>query len=223
MFENLRAAFREAVGNFKQELSRDEVPEAVDRLLHGMREEVTDAKTRLHDLQEGIRRALAEAEREKREMETCERRERMARQIGDEETAGVAGDFARKHRERKDVLEQKALALQKELDLRKREIEAMLKQIKEAQKKRDTLAAELGRGSARESIRESKGLFDELDRMAEKMGDEGRQAEAAEELYRDTAAEDWESDLGLDAEPPPRQEVDMDARLAELKKRMGQE
>lgn len=223
MFENLRAAFREAVDNFKKELTRDEVPEAVDRLLHGMREEVTDAKTRLHDLQEAIRRALAEAGREKRELETCERRERMAAQIGDEDTARVAGEFAQKHRERKEVLEQKAVALQKELDLREREIEGMLKQIKEAQKKRDTLAAEVGRGSAREAIRESRGLFDELDRMADRMGDEGRQADAAEELYRDTAAEDWDSDLGLETEPPPRQETDVDARLAELKRRMGQQ
>jgi phage shock protein A len=219
MFENLRAAFREAIGNFKEELGRDEVPEAVDRLLHGMRQEATEAKTRLHDLDQAIRRALAEAEREKRELDTCERRERMARQIGDEDTAKVAAEFGRKHLERKEVLEQKAVALEKELALRKREIEEMLNQIREAQKRRDALAAEVGRSSARESIRGSRDLFDEM----EKMGDEGRRGDAAEELYQDTGGDDWDADLGLGSSPPPRPEVDMDARLAELKKRMGKE
>ena len=33
MFENLRNAFREAVENFNKELSRDQVPETVDKLL----------------------------------------------------------------------------------------------------------------------------------------------------------------------------------------------
>lgn len=213
MFENLRAAFREAVENFKEELNRDEVPEAVDRLLKGMRDEVTEAKTRLHDLEEAIRRALAEAEREKAELETCLRRERMAREIGDEDTAKVAGEFGEKHRERKEVLEEKAVALEKELRLRRREIEEMLDQIREAQKRRDTLAAETGRSSARDTIRESRDLFDELDRMAEKIGDEGRRTDAAE----------WERELGLDPGASTRREIDVDQRLSDLKKKMGRE
>ena len=54
MFENLRRAFSEAIDNFNREMNRDDVPEAVDRLLHGMREEVTDAKARLSKLEEDI-------------------------------------------------------------------------------------------------------------------------------------------------------------------------
>ena len=54
MFENLRTAFREAVDNFKDEMGRDQVPETVDRLLKGMVDEATDAKTRLRDLEKGI-------------------------------------------------------------------------------------------------------------------------------------------------------------------------
>lgn len=220
MFENLRAAFREAVDNFKDELNRDEVPEAVDRLLHGMREEVTEAKASLRELEDTIRKTAAQVEREQREIETCERRERMARQIGDEDTARVAAEFAAKHRERKAILEQKGQALEKELALREREIEEMLDQIREAQKRRDVLAAQVGRSSARESIRESQDLFDELDRMAEKIGDTDRRGEAEEEIYRDVTAEDWDADLDRGAAPP---EPDLDERLAELKRKMGKE
>ena len=220
MFENLRAAFRQAVENFKTELRRDEVPEAVDRLLHGMREEVTDAKVRLRGLEDDLQRTRAEEAREKRELETCDRRERMARQIGDEDTAKVAADYGAKHRERARVLEEKAAALEKELVLRRREIEEMLGQIDEARKRRDILAAEVGRGTARESIRQGDDLFDELDRMAEKMGDPGRPGE--EDVFRDTHADDWDRDLGVDPQPP-RPAPDMDERLAELKRRMGKE
>ena len=44
MFDSLRDAFREAVSNFRDEIGRDDVPEAVDKLLVGMRQEVTDTK-----------------------------------------------------------------------------------------------------------------------------------------------------------------------------------
>lgn len=221
MFENLRAAFREAVENFKEELGRDEVPEAVDRLLNGMRDEVTEAKTRLHDLETGIRRALVEAEREKEEERTCLRREEMARKIGDEETARVAAEFRRKHAKRREVLEGKAVALQRELEVRKAEIEEMLEQIKVAQKRRDALAAEVGRSSARDSIRGAHDLFDELDRMAEKMGDESRREEA-EDILGDLGSAGG-SDYRIDVDAPSRPEVDVDARLAELKRRMGRD
>lgn len=221
MFENLRAAFREAVENFREELNRDEVPEAVDRLLSGMRDEVTEAKTRLHDLEAGIKRALLEAEREKREEQTCIRREEMARKIGDEETARVAAEFRRKHAKRREVLEGKALALRRELDVRESEIEEMIEQIKAAQKQRDTLAAQAGRSTARDSIRGAEDLFDELDRMAEKMGGETDRREA-EDILRDLDSP-GDSDYGIDVDAPSRPTVDVDARLAELKRRMGRE
>lgn len=221
MFENLRTAFREAVENFKEELNRDDVPQAVDQLLAGMRDEVTEAKTRLHDLESGIERALLEAEREKREEATCIRREEMARKIGDEETARVAAEFRAKHAKRREVLEGKAVALQRELEVRKAEIEEMIGHIKEAQKRRDSLAAEAGRSTARDSIRGAEDLFDELDRMADKMGDESRRDEA-EDILRDLD-DTVGSDYGIDLDAPSRPRVDVDARLAELKRRMGRE
>ena len=189
--------------------------EAVDRLLVGMRDEVADSKVRVGELEDQVKRALTESEREKEEAETCRRRERMAREIGDEETADVARQFCEKHEERQRLLEQKALALREELDFRRKEVDEMIVKFKEAKAKRDTLAATTGRSGARGSIGAADDLFNELDRMAAKIDDEDARGHAAQSLS--------DFDLHVDVDEPPRPEVDMDARLEELKRRMGRE
>jgi len=216
MFENLRNAFREAIENFNKELDRDQVPGSVDRLLAGMREEVADAKVRVRELEDQIARADAEAAREKNEAATARRRGKMAAEIDDAETVRLAEQYAQRNDERQRVLEQKGAALRQELAIRQREIEEMLAQVKDAQSKRDSLAATTGRSGARESIRAADDLFAELDRMAEAIGDEDARARAAEDF----------GDLDLDADPdlpPTPPPVDFDARLEELKRRMGEE
>jgi len=216
MFDDLRRAFREAVDNFKEELNRDEIPETVDKLLLGMRNEVADAKVQIRELEDLLERTRAEAEKETQEVATCRRRETMAREIDDNETADVAAQYAQKHEERQRILEEKATALQKELVLREREVEEMLAKVKEAQAKRDSLTATAGRADARGSIGAADELFAEMDRMAEKIGDEARRGEAAEEFDP--------LDLHVDVDEPPRNvEVDYDARLEELKRRMGED
>ncbi len=215
MFDNLRKAFQEAVDNFKEEMSRDEVPEAVDRLLKGMYQEVTDAKAYLQKLQEQVALTSKQAERERAEAATCRRRQQMAEKIQDEDTARVAREFAEKHETTSRVLERKAVAIQEELDVRKAEVEDMMARIKEARKERDGLAAVAGRTSARESMGKTDDLFTELDRMAERiLGEEGRAR----------AAEVMSEEMG-DAPLPPDEEPghDVDARLAELKRRMGRD
>jgi phage shock protein A len=218
MFENLRNAFREAVENFNKELARDHVPETVDKLLKGMQDEVADAKVQLREIEDQIRRADAEVEREKSEVATARRRGKLAHDIGDTETAEIAMQYATRHEERQQVLEQKAAALRKEVELRRREVEEMLAKVKEAQVKRDSLTATAGRTEARESLGAADELFSELDRMAEKIGGEDARARAAEAMD--------DIDLGGDDafDPPPRApEMDVEERLAELKRRMGQE
>jgi phage shock protein A len=216
MFENLRDAFREAIDNFKDEINRDQVPETVDKLLLGMRNEVADAKVRIKELEDLIARADAEAAREKAEATTARRRGEMAGKIGDEETVEVAAQYADKHEERQRLLEEKAEALRKEHAHREKEVTEMLAKVKEAQASRDSLTATAGRKDARQSISAADDLFSELDRMAEKIGDEDARAQAAESL------DDIEL-AGDDFEPPPREEVDVDERLEELKRRMGKD
>ncbi len=216
MFENLRQAFREAIDNFKEELNRDEVPEAVDGLLRQMHQEVTDAKAHLSTLEDQIKEALRQAEMEGKEVETCLRRESMARRIGDEDTAGIAADYAHRHEKRKIIQERKALALREELEMKRGEVEDMLGKLKEAQSRREELSATAGRAGARRALSEGDDLFAELDRMAEKIEGMDRQREAEEDLL---------SELGdMDSPPPPQPlspEAEAEARLKELKRRMG--
>ena len=221
MFDDLVDAFRQAVRNFKDELGRDQVPGAVDRILLAMRSEVTEAQARLHELEEGVLRARSEAAKEAAEVETCRRRERMAREIGDAETERLAAEHAGRHERRRVVLEQKAHALEEEVQIRRSEVQEMMDGIRQAEKQRGTLSATAGRTQARERVQGNE-LFDELDRMVDQMGG-GDEADAdarpsAEELLDDLDREIERGAAGRRGAGP-----DLDARLAELKRRMGRE
>jgi len=218
MFEDLRTAFREALENFNKELKRDQVPETVDRLLGGMKDEITDEKAEIRGVEDQLEKARRELAHEKELAATCRRRERMAREIGDEETAGVAVEHAVKHEGHLTVLEKKVAALGEELAYRRKAVDEMLEKFTEARRKREELSATAGRKSARDSLSEADDLFSELDRMAEKIEGERVRGEAAEEL--DESASDFK--LSLD-EDPPTEELDVDSALAELKRRMGRE
>ena len=215
MFDNLRQAFREAVDNFKDELGRDEIPEAVDRLLHEMKREAADTKAEIRRLEEAIQGALEEAEKEKGDGKTCRRREKMALEISDEETARLAREYAEKHEHRRSVLEHKALALKEELDMRQEEFGEMLKAIKDAEKNRDGLTATVGRASARNSIEEADDLFSQLDRFADEIEADDARGKANIEL--DDLIDDRPD--RFESRPGP-EEIDVDARLEALKRAM---
>ena len=224
MFEDLRIAFREALDNFNKELKRDQVPETVDRLLGGMKNELADETAQVRGLEVELERALSVSAREKEAGATCRRREQMARGIADEETANLAAQHAVKHEGHHAVLEKKAQAIREELDFRRKAIEEMGAQLADATKQRGSLGATAGRAGAREALSEADDLFSELDRMAEKMTGERAHAEAAEELDSIDldGGESSDYDVTLD-EPPRREQLDVDAALAELKRRMGRE
>ena len=223
MFDDLRAAFREALENFNKELQRDRVPETVDRLLVGMRDEIVDEKAEVAGLEAQLEKTLARAKKEAENAHTCRRRESMARQIDDEETASLAAEHATRHEGHRALLENKAEAMREELEFRRRTLDEMLAKFDEARTKRDALSATAGRTSARDSFSEADDLFGELDRMAEKIEGEDSRAQAAEVL--DSLDLDGDSDyhVEMEAGPAERDELDVDAALAELKRRMGQE
>jgi len=215
MFDNLRQAFREAVDNFKDELGRDEIPEAVDRLLREMKREAADTKAEIRRLEEAIQGALEEAEKEKGDGKTCRRREKMALEISDEETARLAREYAEKHEHRRSVLEHKALALKEELDMRQEEFGEMIEAIKDAEKNRDGLTATVGRASARNSIEEADDLFSQLDRFADEIEADDARGKANIEL--DDLIDDRPD--RFESRPGP-EEIDVDARLEALKRAM---
>ena len=217
MFDNLRHAFREAVDNFKEELGRDEIPEAVDRRLREMKREAADTKAEIRRLEEAIHGAIEGAEKEEGKGKTCRRREKMALDISDEETARVARDYAEKHEHRRSVLQHKALALKEELDMRQEEYGEMIEAIKDADKIREGLAATAGRATARNSIEEADDLFSELDRFADEI--EGDDARRKANIEVDDLLDDRTDSLGS---PPDLGEIDVDARLEALKRAMGE-
>lgn len=221
MFEDLRAAFREAIENFNRELRHDQVPETVDRLLVQMRNEIADEKAAVRRLEEEIEKARVEARREKEQGETARRREKMARQIGDQETADLAARFAAKHEGHHQVIERKITALTEELQFRRGTVDEMFQRYSEAKEKRDVLTATTGRTSARGSFREADDLFGELDRMAEKIEGERSRAEAAEAF--DSIDLDLDDDGGHEPRGAKEEELNVDAALAELKRRMGKQ
>ncbi len=221
MFDNLRQAFREAVDNFKEEVGRDDVPEAVGRLLREMKREAADTKAEIRRLEEAIRGAMDRAEKEKAEGKTCRRREQLALDISDEETARVAREYAEKHEHRRSVLEHKAVALKEELDMRQEEFGDMIEAIKGAEKNSAGLAATAGRGSARSSIDDADDLFSQLDRIADEIGADDARREATGELddVLDDRNDRFESRPG--SGEPDVGEIDVDARLEALKRAMG--
>ena len=105
MFDNLRDAFREAVENFKHELSRDDdVPPTVDRLLLAMRNELAQARDLVSALERQIADAQAQVARDQSEEDTCRRRAEMATKVGDEETARIALEYATRYERRRLVM-----------------------------------------------------------------------------------------------------------------------
>lgn len=221
MFENLRDAFHEAIANFKEELDRDEVPGTVDRLFLGMKNELADANNLLAGLEKEIEQARVQVKHDTVEEATCRRRGEMARQVGDEETAHLAFEYAARYERRRVVLERKVVALDEERVLRAVELREMTERLAEAREKRDALAAAAGASNAAETIRAADDLVEELDRMADEMDAAGpadqqsRRMDDLEREFRNLHIDQWG--------PIPGREMDPDAALDELKRRMGRE
>lgn len=222
MFDELRAAFRQAVENFNRELHRDRVPETMDRLLLGMKRELVDTRALIKDLESQVEKARAEVRHESEQAEVCVRREEMAKRIDDAETARVAAQYAERHMKRRILLERKVTALEQELVFRRKDAEEMTARFQEAKAQREGLTATSGRAQARSALSEADDLFAELDRMADKIEGERSRADAAEALD-DLDLEERGSDFHVELDDEPPEPPDVDAALAELKRRMGME
>lgn len=211
MLDSLGDAFRQAYENFKKELNRDRVPEAVDRLLRAMKDELVDLEAGSRELERELAEVREEAEREDRSARTCVRREELALRIDDQETATVAREYARRHLRRHEILVEKAEVLSRELEQRGAELEDLTGRFEEARRRRASLSATQGRADARDSLRQADDLFAEMDRMAEQIGDLERTGAAAAEL---------DGALGSDAPPREPDAAELEDRLEELKRRM---
>lgn len=217
MINDLKRLFARTWDTFVAELGRREPEDEVVGLLGAMRREMVDARASLPMYEEHQRAAEAELVREQRALDDAVRRGGLAQKINDAETVRIAGEFAERHRRRVAVLEEKVRAARAERELRAQEADDMMRRYKEADANRFVLLNEVRRAQSQQRMggMMDDPAFSDFDRAAEKMESEIAYGDALDELH------------GLDPTPPPPPPSqtsihdDVEARLQELKRRMG--
>jgi hypothetical protein len=164
--------------------------------LTDLKEALVHARLGVDDLRGGVAKARERTVEAQQELETIRRRKRLAEQIGDAETVEVATRFEALQAERVEVLARKQDAQERELALAEREVSEMSADFRRA-------VAGVGSGTV-----SGGGGGDAHDRAAS--------AEVDALLGNDEAA-----DRERRAASRAQRDADADARLAELKRRMG--
>lgn len=101
-------------------------------VIHKMRDAVVETRVALESMRDGIAVTEKQLAAERTKREDAERRGRMAREIGDEETAQIAEQYQEKHGERQQVLEHKLTAEREEFQLAEREFNEMREKLRSA-------------------------------------------------------------------------------------------
>jgi phage shock protein A len=211
MINDLKRVFTRTWDAFVSELSRRDPEDQVAALLGAMRREMVDARATLPVLEEGIAAAEAELARERKALADTQRRGALAERAGDAETVAVATEWAERHRRRIALLEERVRASRAEHELRAADVEDMMRRYKEADANRFTLLSEVRRAQANARLDRSGGsISDDFDRAVDRMERDIAYGDAMDELN------------DLEAPPPPPPTGDMvEARLKEMKRRMG--
>ena len=124
MFREFKRAWKETVDNFWRELEGD----ATDGTGAAYRE-VARVRNQLDELDDAIAETRQRLAHENEQVKVCVRREKMAEEIGDTETARVAAEYRERHGERASVLRQKLDALEAERGLCRRDLAEMEKAL----------------------------------------------------------------------------------------------
>jgi phage shock protein A len=217
MLNDIRRLFRKSVEAFRLEVNSNQPEDQVAALLTAMRRELVAARAAIPEFEAALGHTRQQLGREREQLELCDRRGAMATKIGDLETARIAEEFAGKHRQRIAVLEQKVSSAEAELAFHRTEAEEMKRRYQEADANRFVLLAELRRSALKENMRsrlsDDEGLMSDFSRMEERIDRETGYVDALEELQ--------DLDPTATAPPPRPSAQELDARLEELKRRMG--
>lgn len=181
---------------FHDLLNGNVAPEDRRDMLGSMRDSLVRARMAVDDLRQGVEATRKRLTAEQRELETVVRRKALAEGINDAETVALAAKYEALHLERVSLLQKKLEAEEGELALVEREVEEMKGQFKAASAGVGSGLRAGGPGAAPPSDAEL-GLDDRGAGLAQELGALDRERRRA-----DNAA-------------------DAEARLAELKKRMG--
>lgn len=123
MFDNFKRAWRQAVDNFWTELEAGDT--GGDARTRAIYREIARARNQVERLAREIESCRQSHAHEREQVDICIRRERMARDIGDTETARIASEYRARHAERADVLARKMDALRAEQALCRRDLADM--------------------------------------------------------------------------------------------------
>ena len=164
--------------------------------IYAMKSALVSAKLGVEDLREGVEITRRKLATEREQLATVQRRKTLAEGINDAETIALAVKYEQQHGEHVAVLERKLEAQEAEAQLAERELAEMMTQLK---------AANAGVGSNTDPTAPRTGEISD-----EELG-----------LPNDTKLQ---SELDSLARSSRRSaaEADADAKLAELKRRMGQ-
>ncbi|MEX2180900.1 MAG: hypothetical protein WD771_02580 [Gemmatimonadaceae bacterium] len=179
MFEALRATIADLLGG--------RIAPADRRGIIGeMKRGLTLAKLGVEDLRESVEVTRRRVAAEREALATAGRRRGLAEEIADGETAALAAQYEAQHAERIAVLERKLEAQEAECELAEREYDAMLAQLKQADRGvgAGTVPGTTGPTDAELGLPDDAPLRSELDGLAR----------ARARAERDTAA-----DAALDA------------------------
>ena len=125
MFESLRATISDLLGGRVAPADRRTV-------ISEMKRGLTLAKLGVEDLREGVEVTRRRVATEREALATATRRRGLAEGIADADTAALAAQYEAQHSERIAVLERKLEAQEAECGLAEREYDAMLVQLKQA-------------------------------------------------------------------------------------------
>ena len=120
MVREFKRAWKQAVDNFWRELEADAAGES-----GAAYREVARVRNQLDELDGEIGDTRQRLVHEREQVQVCVRRERLARDIDDGETARVAAEYRGRHEERAAVLERKLEALEAERRLCRRDLDEM--------------------------------------------------------------------------------------------------
>jgi hypothetical protein len=169
-------------------------PEDLGEIASRMREAVIEQKAGVRAMQEALAQAEALLAHHQGELATARRRRELAAGIADAETVAVAEKYIAKTGEHVGVLEKKVVAQREELALAERELAEMTAQLQEAARRNPATTAE----------RSAAGAWNAL-------GGAGM----------DRPETDLEGELLKGRMERAAREAQADAKLDELKKKMG--
>jgi hypothetical protein len=95
-----------------------------------LREALLEAKVGVSTMRSALAATEDELQQERRRLEDAERRGRLAAELPDAQTVGVADRYAQRHRERIGVLERKLTVQRDELAMAEREVAEMFQEFR---------------------------------------------------------------------------------------------